>query len=309
MNWTVNDISPQDGKLAVVTGATGGLGLETALQLAKAGATVIVTGRNAEKGAKALAAIRAAAPGAKVEYQSLDLSSLAAISAFAARFAAQHQRLDILVNNAGVMAPPERRETTDGFELQFGTNHLGHFALTAQLLPQLSAARGRVVSLGSVAARRGAIDFDDLQAARGYDAFPAYRQSKVACVMFGFELQRRSDANGWGITSVVAHPGVTRTDLIENGMGRDSLAARLRPLAGFMFQSVPDGARSQLFAATSPAARPGGYYGPGGLMEMSGAPAEAAVPKAARDAGTASRLWRVSEQLSGQAFPELRAAA
>jgi NAD(P)-dependent dehydrogenase (short-subunit alcohol dehydrogenase family) len=307
--WSVRDIPSQKGKIAVITGATGGLGLETALALAGAGAEVVVTGRNPDKGAAALRTIRSAHPSANVSYESLDTSSLAAVRAFTDRFAAETDKLDILVNNAGVMALPERQETVDGFELQFGTNHLGHFALTAQLLPLLSAARGRVVSLASIAARNGAIHFDDLNAQNGYRAWEAYGQSKLACLMFGLELQRRSTAGGWGITSVVAHPGVSSTNLIENGMGAQSLSARFKPLLGMFFQSPAEGALPQLYAATMPGVVPGGYYGPDGFMELRGKPKLVTPVARARDESAAARLWDISERLTAQPFPQLRVAA
>jgi NAD(P)-dependent dehydrogenase (short-subunit alcohol dehydrogenase family) len=208
------------------------------------------------------------------------------------------------------MAPRNRQTTEDGFELQFGTNYLGHFALTAQLLPLLSAAKARVVALSSVAARGGTIHFDDLQTSNGrYDPMQVYSQSKLACLMFAFELQRRSDAFGYGLTSLAAHPGISRTDLIDNGMGRDSLVARLRPLLGFAFQSAARGALPTLYAATDPSVEPGGYYGPNGFMELRGAPAAAAVPSLGKDPAVAARLWDVSEQLTAAHFPRLRIAA
>jgi NAD(P)-dependent dehydrogenase (short-subunit alcohol dehydrogenase family) len=308
-NWSVRDIPSQKGKIAVITGATGGLGLETAIGLAAAGAEVVVTGRNAEKGAAALRTIRAAHPNANVSYESLDTSSLAAVRAFTDRLAAETGKVDLLVSNAGVMALPSREETVDGFERQFGTNYLGHFALTAQLLPLLSAARGRVVSLASIAARSGAIHFDNLQFQSGYRPWPVYEQSKLACLMFGLELQRRSNAGGWGITSVIAHPGVSSTNLIENGMGAGSMGARLRPLLGMFFQSPADGALPQLYAATMPDVVPGGYYGPDGFMELRGKPKLVTPVAQARDEAAAARLWSISERLTAQPFPQLRVAA
>ena len=308
-DWSVRDIPSQKGKIAVITGATGGLGLETAIALAGAGAEVVVTGRNPDKGAAALRTIRSAHPNADVSHESLDTSSLASVRAFAERFAAQHDRLDILVNNAGVMALPERHETVDGFESQFGTNYLGHFALTAQLLPLLGAARGRVVSLSSIAARGGTIHFDDLMAEKGYRAFSVYEQSKLACLMFALELQRRSNAAGWGVTSVAAHPGVSSTNLIENGMGANSLSARFKPLLGMFFQPPSEGALPQLYAATMPGVVPGGYYGPDGFMELRGKPKLVTPVAKARDEAAAARLWDISERLTSQHFPRLRVAA
>jgi len=309
MSWSTKDIPSQAGKLALITGATGGLGYETALELARAGAEVVLTGRNPGKGADALKRIKAEVPKARVSYENLDLSTLANVKAFADAFSAKHSKLDILVNNAGVMAPPSREVTKDGFELQFETNYLSHFALTARLLPLLSAARGRVVPLASVAARQGKIDFANLQAERDYKPMVSYSATKLECLMFGFELQRRSDANGWGISSITAHPGVSRTELVNNGMGANSGAGFARRFLSFIFQPVPQGALPTLMAATDPAAKPGGYYGPKGFMEIRGLPGEADAPSQSLDRDVARRLWEVSEELSGVRFPERAAAA
>lgn len=300
--WTASDIPSQQNRLAIVTG-TGGLGYETALELARAGGDVIVAGRDPRKGGDAVARIRAEAPSALVRFEAVDLASLASVAEFCARFSGLQDRLDLLVNNAGVMAPPERRETADGFELQFGTNYLGHFALTAGLLPLLRRGKNpRVVTLSSVAARGGAINFGDLNAVRNYRAFPVYSQSKLACLMFAFELHRRSEAGGWGVASIAAHPGVTRTDLIINGAGDHSINGRIRRFLPFLFQPAWQGALPTLFAATSPEARGGGYYGPDRLSETRGYPKEARIPPRALDAGDAARLWRESERLTGVAF-------
>jgi NAD(P)-dependent dehydrogenase (short-subunit alcohol dehydrogenase family) len=309
MPFTVRDIPDQAGRLAVITGATGGLGYETALALAGAHATVVLTGRNAQKGADALARIRAQHPGADISYENLDLGSLASVEDFARRFSGAHDRLHILVNNAGIMMLPTRETTADGYERQFETNYLGHFALTARLLPLLTAGRGRVVSLSSMIARRGRIHFDDLQLVSGYNPETAYAQSKLACLMFAGELQRRSDAAGFGITSLAAHPGISSTELIENGMGHNSLAARLKPLTGMFFQSPAAGALPTLYAATSPQAVPGGYYGPDGFMELRGNPTDAGVPRLAQRLDDAARLWAVSEELAGVRFPTIARAA
>lgn len=288
------------GKLAVVTGSTGGIGYETALALCAAGAEVVIAARNADKGREAVRKITGEVPGAKVRFEPLDLASLGSVHAFAERFAAPLRPLDLLVNNAAVMAPPGRLDTPNGLELQFGTNYLGHFVLTALLLPLLRRASApRVVTLSSVAARSGAIDFADLQSERAYKPMAAYAQSKLACLLFSFELQRRSDALGWGVTSVAAHPGISRTDLIHNGSGVRSLAGRARSLLWFLFQPAAQGALPGLFAAVSPDARPGGYYGPSRLGETRGHPAEAVPPKRALDTTTAARLWATSERLSG----------
>ncbi|RFU47226.1 SDR family oxidoreductase [Paraburkholderia sp. DHOC27] len=306
-NWTTNDIPPQNGRLVVITGATGGLGYETALVLAAAGANVVLTGRNEIKGNAALAAIRARYPQALLSYQHLDLSSLASVQEFSERFTREHGALDLLINNAGVMMPPQRKETVDGFELQFGTNYLGHFALTARLLPLLrNASAPRVVSLSSIAHKvRAAIHFDDLQWTRRYDPWTAYAQSKLAMLMFALELQRRSDADGWGLLSSAAHPGFARTDLIANGPGEHSLANvvgrwTVQPL---LSQSAAAGALPTLFAATAPNTQPGGYYGPKGLFETKGAVGEAAIAPRARDAAVAKRLWDVSEALTRVNWP------
>lgn len=303
MAYAETDIPALTGKTAIVTGATGGLGLETARMLAEHGARVILAGRSAEKGERALGQIRSVAPQADILFELVDLGSLQSVSQFAGRMLDQGRPLDILINNAGVMTPPNRRTTTDGFELQFGTNHLAHVALTARLMPLLMAARGaRVVPLSSIAARQGRIDFDNLQS-EPYRPMVAYSQSKIACLMFGLELQRRSVANGWGITSIVAHPGVARTDLIVNGTGETGPAAFVRRYLPFLFAPVPQAALPTLFAATSPAVQPGGYYGPTSLMETRGAVGPAKVPDAARDLAVASRLWDISLDLAGVSFP------
>ena len=303
MSFSERDIPNLTGRTAIVTGATGGLGYETARMLAEHGARVIPAGRNAEKGADALGRIRAKAPKAHITFEMVDLGSLASIAAFGTRMCATGTPIDVLVNNAGVMTPPTRKTTSDGFELQFGTNHLGHFALTARLMPLLLAApAARVVSLSSVAARQGKIDFTNLQS-ESYKPMVAYSQSKLACLMFAFELQRRSDAHGWGITSTAAHPGIARTDLIVNGMGDRSPSAFVRRHLSFVFAPVSQAALPSLFAATAPDAAPGGYYGPKGFQEIRGRVGVASTPGAALDAAVARRLWDTSEELAGLPFP------
>ncbi|MDD2869721.1 SDR family oxidoreductase [Neomegalonema sp.] len=302
VKWTESDIPSQKGRSAVITG-TGGLGYEDALALARAGGEAILAGRSRRKGEEALRKIRAEVPGARVSFELLDLASLASVAAFCARLKDQREGLDLLINNAGVMVPPQRQTTADGFELQFGTNHLGHFALTAGLMPLLRKGdHPRVVSLGSIAARNGALDFDDLNAERSYEPMKVYSQSKLACVMFALELHRRSLAQDWGVVSLAAHPGVSRTDLLHNAPGRRSLLALGRSLAWFMFQPAAQGALPTLYAATSPGAKPGAYYGPDRLRETRGFPAEATIPPQAQDAKAAARLWEVSEKLAGVAF-------
>lgn len=300
--WNASDIPSLRGRSAVVTG-TGGLGYEDALALACAGAEVIIAGRNALKGADAVARIRSRQPNANVRFAWLDLADIHSVRAFGTRLRAERDSLDLLVNNAAVMTPRIRQVTADGFELQFGTNHLGHFALTAELLPLLrKGVQPRVVTVSSVAARSGAIAFDNLQAERRYEPMPIYSQSKLANLMFAFELQRRSRAFGWGITSVAAHPGVSRTDLIPNGAGRMSLPGLARTALWFLFQPAAQGALPTLFAATSPDIVPGGYYGPDKFGETRGSPSVARVPPQADDDAVASRLWDVSARLTGASF-------
>lgn len=300
--WTTSDIPPQEGRLAVVTG-TGGLGLEDALELARAGGDVIIAGRSRQKGADAVAKVRAEVPSANVRFEQVDLANLKSVAEFAERLKDQRESLDVLINNAAVMTPPTRQETSDGFELQFGTNYLGHFALTAQLMPLLrKGSNARVVTLSSVAARDGALDFDDLQAKRSYKPMQAYGQSKLACLMFAFELQRRSEAGRWGVASIAAHPGISRTDLLHNAPGRWSAAGVARTLLWFLFQPASQGALPTLFAATSPEARGGAYYGPAKMNEMRGSPAAAKVPPRAEEPAAAERLWRVSEELTAVPF-------
>ncbi len=302
VKWTLADMPSQQGKLAVVTG-TGGLGYEDALALAHAGAEVVLAGRNATKGEEAIGNIRREVPAAKIRFEQLDLASLKSVRAFSERINTAHDRLDILINNAGVMVPPQRQVTEDGFELQFGTNYLGHFALTAGLLPLLRQTPGaRVVNLSSVAARNGKINFNDPQFAASYVPMAAYSQSKIACLMFALELQRRSLAAGWGITSIAAHPGVSRTDLLHNAPGRMSLMGLSRTYLWFLFQPVAQGALPTLYAATAPAAQGGAYYGPDGLAEIRGYPGPSKVPAQALDDKAAKRLWTLSEELTGVRF-------
>ncbi|MET0221720.1 MAG: SDR family oxidoreductase [Tardiphaga sp.] len=303
-DWTINDIPSLAGKLAVVTGATGGLGFETSLALAAAGAEVVLTGRNDDKGSQAIDAICAQVPNALISYQHLDLASLASVANFARRFAQLHGPLDLLVNNAGVMALPTRQTTADGFEMQFGTNYLGHYALTAHLLPALRRGSApRVVQLSSTVHRVGVVDFDDLQGERSYRPWKAYSQSKLAMLMFALELQRRSDVAGWGLISNAAHPGSSRTDLISNGPGNGGLIGLISRLLRPLGHSAAAGALPTLFAATAPAAVGGGYYGPSGIFELSGPPAAARIVRG-QDAAAAARLWDVSAVLTGASFDQ-----
>jgi NAD(P)-dependent dehydrogenase (short-subunit alcohol dehydrogenase family) len=305
--WHIGDMPPQHGRLAVVTGATGGIGWEAALALAGAGAQVILTGRNDAKGEAALRGIRAQHPHARLRYMHLDLASLASVAAFAQQFGREHDRLDLLINNAGVMVPPRRFATQDGFELQLGTNYLGHFALTGHLLPRLRAGtQPRVVNVSSGAHRMlAAIHFDDLQWERRYRPWRAYAQSKLALLLFAFQLQRRSDAHGWGLLSNACHPGYARTGLQHSGpnLGRErprKFGSLLEPL---LSQSAAEGALPTLFAATAPDARPAGYYGPQQGLELKGPVGPARIGRQAQDREVARRLWEVSEQLTGVHWP------
>jgi NAD(P)-dependent dehydrogenase (short-subunit alcohol dehydrogenase family) len=295
----------------VITGATGGLGYETALALAGTGAVVVLTGRNEAKGRDALQAIRGKFPNARIAYENLDLANLASVAEFAARFVATYTSLDLLINNAGVMALPNRQTTVDGFEMQFGTNYLGHYALTAHLLPRLRRSHlPRVVNLSSLAHRSGAINFDDLQGTRSYVPWKAYSQSKLAMLMFALELQRRSDAAGWGLMSNAAHPGYARTDLIANGPGASGLLWQLnKSLQPFISHSAAEGALPTLFAATSLEAKPSGYYGPNWFYELKGPPVPARIMPRAKDPAVAARLWDVSAALTGVSFDQFAAAA
>ena len=291
------------GRLAVVTGASDGIGRVIATRLAAAGAELILPVRSAAKGDAASAAIRRSAPGAVVSTRPLDLSSLRSVSALAEGLLADGRSIDLLVNNAGVMQPPQRQLTEDGSELQFGTNHLGHFALTVGLLPLL--AHARVVHQTSIAARSGSIAWDDLDGARDYDAMRAYVQSKIAVGLFALELEARARAAGWGLTSTLAHPGVSPTNLLaaQPGLGRAQqvrgrslivLLARLG-IAG----TVESAAQPALLAATAPGG--GGFFGPTRLI---GGPAARREPWAPlRSADDARRLWDVSEQLTGVRSP------
>lgn len=303
--WTIKDIPDQTGKLAVITGATGGLGLETAIALAGIGAEVVLAGRNPAKGRAAEALIRDRHRNAKVRFETLDLASLSSVKAFAERMLVANRPIDILVNNAGIMALTQRQTTADGFEMQFGTNYLSHFALTAHLLPLLIAAKARIVQLSSTMHRGGAIRLDDLNYTQGYKAWPVYSQSKLAMLMFALELDRRSHAMGWGLTSVAAHPGVAGTDLAANGpnVGANPIMAWATSTAARMIgHSAADGALPQLMAATMPGVSGGQYFGPQGWKEYKGPPGPGKIEPHALDGAVAAKLWAASEALSGVSF-------
>ncbi|MEU8817171.1 SDR family oxidoreductase [Actinoplanes sp. NPDC048796] len=293
-------LHPQDltGRLALVTGANSGVGRELAARLASGGAEVLLAVRDTAKGAAALAAIRDEVPGADVSLRTLDLASLTSVGALAGDLLAEGRPLDILVNNAGVMAPATRHTTADGFELQFGTNFIGHAVLTHRLLPLLRAARARVTTVTSSAARQGRLDFGDLQAERSYSPVRAYNNSKLADLMFALELDRRSRAGGWGLVSNAAHPGTTLTGLYAAGpnLGRGKPAPHEAVMArlarwGILVQDVAHGVLPIQYAATSPEAGGGRLYGPDGFGQFKGGPAELAIYKSARDEGVAARLW------------------
>jgi NAD(P)-dependent dehydrogenase (short-subunit alcohol dehydrogenase family) len=303
--WTAANIPQRTQGLAVITGSTEGIGYEDALALSSAGWSVIMMGRNAQKGAESIIKIREINPMAKLTFEKIDLADLSSIKAFASRMTARGRAIDLLINNAGVMTPPKRLETVDGFELQFGTNHIGHVALTAQLLPLLrKSPDARVVTVSSVANRAGKINFDDLQSKASYDPMKAYGQAKLANLMFALELQRQSDKHGWGITSIAAHPGVSRTNLLITGAGRWSGAGIMRTFFPFLFQPSSQGALPTLYAATSPEAKGGMYYGPERMQETRGFPAVAKIPVQAEDTQVSSKLWEISKHLAKVDFQD-----
>lgn len=300
---TVPDLT---GKRAVVTGASDGIGLGIARRLAAAGAEVVMPVRNRRKGEAALSTVRTDVPDAQVTLRDLDLASLDSVAALGDTLRSEGRPIDILINNAGVMTPPSRETTADGFELQFGANHLGHVALVGHLLPLLQAGRARVTSQVSVAANRHSINWDDLNWEQAYDGRHAYSQSKIAFGLFGLELDRRSRAENWGITSNLAHPGVAPTNLLaarpEVGRDQDTLAVRvIRALSarGLIVGTVESAQLPALYAATSPDARGGGFYGPKGPGHLGGAPAEQRLYSRLRSSEEARKVWEVSEQLTG----------
>lgn len=300
--WTAADIGRQDGRTAVVTGANSGIGFHAARHLAAAGAKVVLACRNQEKGAEAERQIKAATPDAAVEVASLDLGNLQSVRAFADSFRAGHDGLDLLINNAGVMAPP-RRLTDDGFELQFGTNHLGHFALTALLIETMQGRDdARVVTVSSGAHRWGRIDFDDLQGERRYFRWRAYSQSKLANLLFMFELDRRLRAAGSAVRSLAAHPGYAATHL--QSAAAPTLDRMLMSVTNLLIaQSAEMGALPSLYAATFPGLEGSTYVGPDSFFEQRGHPKPVVATAAARDEEAAARLWQVSEELTGVSFP------
>ena len=293
--------APLEGKVAVVTGANSGLGLETARALATDGATVIMACRSVEKAKAAKEAIEREPLSGSLEVVELDLASLESVRRGADQILQRHPILDLLINNAGVMAIPLRR-TVEGFEMQFGTNHLGHFALTGHLLDALTAAKdgARVVSVSSFAHWGGGIRLDDINWERRYFRWPAYSQSKLANILFARELHRRVEEAGLSILSSACHPGASATNLqfVASELDGSKVMRKLWGFVNRFTQSAADGARPQLFAATSPDALPNGYYGPDGFGEISGDAAPARLSKRAKDAELARNLWELSEELT-----------
>jgi NAD(P)-dependent dehydrogenase (short-subunit alcohol dehydrogenase family) len=298
--WTTADIPDQSGRVAVITGANTGLGYETALALAAHGAHVVLAVRNLDKGKDAISRIVAQSPQADVALQELDLTSLESTRAAAEQLRADHDRIDLLINNAGVMYPP-KSTTKDGFELQFGTNHLGHFAFTGLLLDRLLPVAGsRVVTISSIGHRiRADIHFDDLQWEHSYNRVSAYGQAKLANLLFTYELQRRLAARGTTI-AVAAHPGGSNTELMRHLPG---WASAVYPVLEPIFQDAAMGALPQLRAATDPAVVGGQYYGPAGFAETRGYPKVVGSSKKSHDAERQRKLWAVSEKLTGVTFP------
>ena len=312
--WTTDDIPDLTGRRAVVTGATSGLGEVTAVELARHGAHVVLTARDADRGEQAAARVRAAAPGASVQVGALDLADLSSVRAFAADVAddVAGEPLDLLVNNAGVMAVPARR-TVDGFELQMATNHLGPFALTGLLLPALlRRPGGRVVAVSSFVHRFGALRLDDLMSEQSYDPWQAYYRSKLANLLFLRELGRRAAAAGVDLVSTAAHPGWARTNLQYVGprtSGRRGGVTVARAANAVLGQSATTGALPQLRAATDPGVRSGDYFGPRGLGEQRGLPRRVGMSRAARDDVAARSLWDTSERLTGVRYVQLEPAS
>jgi NAD(P)-dependent dehydrogenase (short-subunit alcohol dehydrogenase family) len=302
MKWTTDDIPALGGKLAVVTGANSGVGYETARELARKGACVVLACRDEQKGKRAMARIRAEQPGAALELVHLDLSDLETVRRFAAHFAQTHTVLNILCNNAGLMAIPYRK-TADGYEMQFGINHLGHFALTGLLLDALRSTPGaRVVTVSSSMHKVGQINFADVHSERGYAPWGAYSQSKLANLLFTYELQRKFEAARVDAISVAAHPGYARTNLHSGGaqMGGSPLMEGMLQVGNLLWaQSARMGALPQLYAATATDVRGGDYLGPGGFLEQHGHPVKVQSSAAARDPAAAARLWTLSEELTG----------
>ncbi len=296
------------GRLAVVTGASDGVGLPIATRLARAGAEVVLPVRNPAKGEAALARIRAAVDGARVSTRELDLSSLDSVRALGETLRDEGRPIHVLINNAGVMTPPTRKETVDGFELQWGTNHLGHVALVGHLLPLLREGGARVTSQISIAANQGRVLWDDPNSERSYDPMAAYSHSKIAMGLFGLELDRRSEANGWGITSNVSHPGVAPTNLLQAQpeIGRDEVPFSRKAIQflsdrGILLGTVESAGLSAVYAAVSPQSERGHFYGPSWPGRVGGPPAEQKLYSRLRSLGDATKIWDLSLRLTDAA--------
>ncbi|ELY50547.1 oxidoreductase [Natronococcus jeotgali] len=304
MSWTAADVPDQSERTIVVTGANSGIGLEATRELARNGARVIMACRSADRGERAARDVRYDAPEADLRVEACDLGDLESIRSFADRL---DESVDVLINNAGVMAIP-RSETADGFETQFGVNHLGHFALTGLLLENLATdgdEPARVVTVSSGVHERGEIDFDDLQGERSYDPWDAYAQSKLANVLFAYELERRFLTAGLNADSVAVHPGYANTNLQFRGPERQGSRLRLAAMKlmnALVAQSAAAGALPTLYAATAPEVEGGAYYGPGGLGNMRGSPERQASSDRSYDEETARRLWAVSRELTGVSY-------
>jgi len=299
MTWTLDQVPQQKGRLAVVTGANIGLGFETAMALAAKNCHLVLACRNMEKAEAAKATIHAKYPKAKVTCMQLDLSSLKSVRAFATAFAEKYSRLDLLINNAGIMMPPYSL-SEDGFESQFAANYIGHFALTGQLLPLIVKTPGaRIVSLSSMAHRWGNIRFDDPNFKNGYNKREAYGQSKIACLMFAYEMNRRLQKAGYSTLSVAAHPGVAYTNLTQHMPKFVNLFA---PLMGIVLNNATDGALPTLYAALGDDIHGGDYCGPKDMQQMRGAPIKVGSNRASRDEKAAAKLWAMSEVMSGVKF-------
>lgn len=303
LDITVPDLN---GRLALVTGASDGVGFEIAARLARAGAEILMPVRNPQKGEGAASRIRERTPGARIQVRALDLASLDSVASFSETLLAEGRPIHIQINNAGVMSPPSRQLTDDGFELQFATNHLGHFALITRLLPLLKAGSARVTSQVSIAADQGAVKWDDLRWDEDYEPMKAYSSSKIAFGLFAMELQRRSETAGWGIQSNLSHPGVTPTNLLsaQPGMGRpkDTTAVRfIRAMSrrGILFGTPASAALSAVYAATSSAAQGGRLYGPAGFQHLRGLPGEQRVYSRLRSEDDARRIWATSARMVG----------
>jgi NAD(P)-dependent dehydrogenase (short-subunit alcohol dehydrogenase family) len=302
--WTTAAMMPQTGKTVLVTGANSGIGFQAARELARRGAQVLLGARDAAKGEAARSRILAELPEAQVRIVPLDMASLASIRGFAGEFVASGAKLDLLVNNAGVMALPKREQTEDGFERQFGTNHLGHFALTGLLMPALLKAQApRVVTVASLAHRNGKMDWDNLEGEKSYSPWGAYNMSKLANILFARELDRRAREAHSRLMSVAVHPGISITNIAQ--YGTDFKSRFVKAIGGLIFQDDALGALPTLYGATEPEVQGGQYIGPGGFGEMGGYPKVVQPRPQALDEQAGRRLWSVSEQLTGVVYPPL----